>query len=54
MQPACGLGFYSDFLEKTRIFRPSPAGFAFYLLVFSPTPSLEIPSPPPFRAIIGL
>jgi hypothetical protein len=35
-------------------FPVSESGFAFYLLVFSPTGSLEIPSRPLFRAIIKL
>jgi hypothetical protein len=42
------------FVKKTRIFRAHPPGFAFYLLLFSPTASLDFPSRPPFRAIIKL
>jgi len=37
-----------------RLLAARPAGFAFYLLVFSPTASLEFPWRALFRAIIRL
>ena len=40
--------------QKTRVFPRRRSGFAFYLLVFSPTASLEFPLRLPFRAIIKL
>jgi hypothetical protein len=52
--PPPGLHFSPACPEKTRIFSAVPAGFAFYLLLFSPSTSLDFPSPPPFRAIIKL
>jgi hypothetical protein len=52
--PPRGIHFRPAFRQKTRIFRAHPPGFAFYLLLFSPTASLDFPSRPPFRAIIKL
>jgi hypothetical protein len=52
--PPRGLHFHPGLPQETQISPAHPAGFAFYLLVFSPTASLEFPSQPPFRAIIKL
>jgi hypothetical protein len=55
-QPGRRPGFTSAplFLKKTRIFPAQSPGFAFYLLLFSPSTSPDFRSRPLFRAIIKL
>jgi hypothetical protein len=55
-QPERRPGFISAplFLKKTGIFLAHPPGFAFYLLLFSPSTSPDFPPRPLFHAIIKL
>ena len=52
--PAARASFLPRLPKKNAGFPRRRSGFAFYLLVFSPTASLEFPLRLPFRAIIKL